>query len=223
MTLRVLTWNLFHGRSVSGSGRSLLAEFAARIAGWSWDVALLQEVPPWWPPELARAAQADERHLLTSRNFLLPLRRLVADRAPDLIRSHGGGSNAILVRGATITGHASARLRRWPERRWTHGVQLDSGAWVVNVHATVPKDDPEQSDLALALRLALRWAGDGPLVFGGDVNQRSPRVPGLEHLAGHHVDHLFARGFAADGPTERLEHGTLSDHEPLAVDLRLRG
>ena len=48
----VLTWNLFHGRSVPDAPRELLADFAARLAGWEWDVALLQEVPPWWPPEL---------------------------------------------------------------------------------------------------------------------------------------------------------------------------
>jgi endonuclease/exonuclease/phosphatase (EEP) superfamily protein YafD len=223
MTLRVLTWNLYHGRADPPAGRPLFDEFAAMLAGWEWDVALLQEVPPWWPAKLARTTGADERHVLTSRNFLLPVRRWIAERWPDLIRSNGGGSNAILVRGAAIAGHASARLRRWPERRWAHGVRLDSGVWVVNVHATVPKRDPEQRDVGLALRLALGWAGDGPLVFGGDLNQRSPRVPGLEHVAGHHVDHIFARGFEAAGPAERLEHGRLSDHPPLAVNLRSIG
>lgn len=223
MTLRVLTWNLFHGRSVPGSGRPLRDELAATLAGWQWDVALLQEVPPWWPRALARAAGADERHVLTSRNCLLPLRRWIAERRPDLIRSNGGSANAILVRGAAIEGHASARLRAWPERRWIHGVRLSSGVWVVNVHATVPKRDPEQRDLALALRLALRWAGEAPLVLGGDLNQRAPRIPGLEHVAGHRVDHVFVRGLEATGPAQRPERGNLSDHEPLAVDLRSRG
>jgi endonuclease/exonuclease/phosphatase (EEP) superfamily protein YafD len=193
------------------------------LAGWPWDVALLQEVPPWWPPKLAQAADADERHTLTSRNSLLPLRRWIAERWPDLVRSNGGGSNAILVRSAAIEAHASARLRRWPERRWVHGVRLDTGVWVVNLHATVARDDAEQDDVTLALRLALGWAGDSPLVFGGDLNQGSPRLPGLEHVAGHHVDHLFARGFEATGPAQRLEHGTLSDHDPLLVELRAIG
>jgi endonuclease/exonuclease/phosphatase family metal-dependent hydrolase len=223
--VRVLSWNLFHGRSPREAGRSLLPEFSALIAGWSWDVALLQEVPPWWPPELARAADAQERHVLTSRNFLLPLRRFVAERWPDKIRSNGGGCNAILVRASAgaITGHASLRLRVWPERRWAHGVALDRETWVVNVHATVPKEDPEQRDLALAREHAVRWAGAAPLVFGGDVNQRRPRVPGLTHVAGHHVDHLFVRGMDAVGPAERPERGELSDHEPLTVDLRRSG
>ncbi len=219
MTLRVLTWNLFHGRSVPGSGRSLLAEFAETIAGWSWDVALLQEVPPWWPEPLARAVGAQERHVLTSRNCLLPVRRWIAERYPDLIRSNGGGADAILVRGAEIESHATARLRRFPERRWAHAVWLAGGPCVVNVHATVPARDPGQRDLALARDLALRWAGERDLVFGGDLNQRAPKVPGLVHVAGHHVDHVFVRGYEAAGPAEHLERGHLSDHVPLAVDL----
>src|SRR5688572_13501753 len=56
--LRVLTWNLFHGRARPPAGRPLLNEFARALAGWDWDVALLQEVPPWWPPLLGRAAGA---------------------------------------------------------------------------------------------------------------------------------------------------------------------
>ena len=54
MSLRVLTWNLKHGRAVPPAGRDLFDEFAAALAGWEWDVALLQEVPPWWPAPLAR-------------------------------------------------------------------------------------------------------------------------------------------------------------------------
>src|SRR4051812_3681205 len=120
--MRVLTWNLFHGRSVPESKHSLLDEFTDKISGWDWDVALLQEVPPWWPPHLARATGADQRTVLTSRNALLPLRRLLAERRPDLIKSNGGGSNAILVRGDRIAEHRTRRLRLLPERRWAHAV-----------------------------------------------------------------------------------------------------
>jgi endonuclease/exonuclease/phosphatase family metal-dependent hydrolase len=103
MALRILTWNLFHGRSVPDTPRELLPEFAALIAGWEWDVALLQEVPPWWPLPLASEAQASARMALTSRTWLLPLRRAIVQRRPDLIKSWGGGANAILVRGHAIT------------------------------------------------------------------------------------------------------------------------
>ncbi len=56
--LRVLTWNLMHGRSVPSARRDLLDEFGAALHGWEWDVALLQEVPPWWT---AAAGQAPAR------------------------------------------------------------------------------------------------------------------------------------------------------------------
>ena len=91
----VLTWNLFHGRSVPDAPREQLADFATRLAGWQWDVALLQEVPPWWPPELGRASGASGRTALTSRNWVLPVSRWAARHRPDVIKSWGGGANAI--------------------------------------------------------------------------------------------------------------------------------
>ena len=107
--LRVLSWNLLHGRSVPGAGRELFGEFAELLAGWDWDLALLQEVPPWWPALLAAAAGADQRLVLTSRNSLAAVRRALAVRWPDLIKSNGGGCNAILVRRVAIVEH---RVRR---------------------------------------------------------------------------------------------------------------
>src|SRR6516165_9652797 len=74
MRLRVLTWNLMHGRSVPPAGRDLFDEFAGALAGWEWDAALLQEVPPWWAAELCARIGCDQRTVLTSRNALLSLR-----------------------------------------------------------------------------------------------------------------------------------------------------
>jgi endonuclease/exonuclease/phosphatase family metal-dependent hydrolase len=123
--MRVLVWNLFHGRADPPAGRPLLHEFAELLARWEWDIALLQEVPPWWPPLLARRCAAESRTALTSRNQLLPLRRAIASRAPDRLKSNGGGANAILVRTPwTITAHARRRLRIRPERRVVHAVRV---------------------------------------------------------------------------------------------------
>src|SRR3954462_10755236 len=137
MAMRVLTWNLFHGRSKPEAPHSLLPDFAARIAGWEWDVALLQEVLPWWPPELGRAAGASARMALTSRNVLPPLQRLGAEPRPHVIKSWAGGCNAILVRGQAIREHRFRLLRFLPERRVVHGVRLEDGTWVSNVHTQV--------------------------------------------------------------------------------------
>ena len=212
--MRVLSWNLFHGRAVPGGGRSLLDAFAAALAGWAWDVALLQEVPPWWPEPLARAAGASARSVLTSRNGLLPLRRFAAERWPDLMKSNGGGANAILVRRAAIAEHRSLVLTRSPERRVAHGVGLAPASWVVNLHATAHDPRRARADVDRALAA---WANTERLVFGGDLNLRDPQLPALVHAGGRDVDHLFARGLLPTGKAEVLERGALSDHPPLVA------
>ena len=215
----MLTWNLYHGRSRPPARRSLLNEFCAALDGWAWDVALLQEVPPWWPPLLARACRAQERTQLTSRNWLLPVRRAISVRNPDILKSNGGGANAILVRGQILE-HREVRLRRRPEARGAHGVRLADGGWVVNVHSHNRPDALALADTRKAIDAALEWAAGAPLIFGGDVNlERPPAFPGLVHLGGNHVDHLFSSGRAAAGPRDVLDRGVLSDHPPVAVTL----
>jgi endonuclease/exonuclease/phosphatase family metal-dependent hydrolase len=217
--MRILTWNLYHGRSRPPAGRSLLNEFAAALDGWEWDVALLQEVPPWWPPMLARATGAQERTQLTSRNWLLPLRRAISERNPDILKSNGGGANAILVRGE-IREHRSQRLRRAPEARWVHGVRLADGGWAVNVHSHNHPEALALADTEKAIAAAREWAVGAPLIFGGDINlKRPPEFPGLVHLGGNHVDHLYTDGRPAAGKREVLDRGPLSDHPPVAVTL----
>jgi endonuclease/exonuclease/phosphatase family metal-dependent hydrolase len=221
--LRVLTWNLMHGRSVPGSGRDLLDEFAAALASWEWDVALLQEVPPWWPRTLAERLDCEYAIALTSRNELLTLRRFIAVRRPDLIKSGGGGANAILARADRIAQRRSARLCRLPERRVAHGVQLGYGLWVVNLHATAHHPDRARRDLALAARHAREWAQQQPLVLGGDFNLRDPAVPGMERVASSDVDHvLIGPELQVLEPARTLDRGVLSDHVPLSVSLELR-
>ena len=214
--MRVLTWNLFHGRSVPPSGRSLVRGFAAALAGWEWDVALLQEVPPWFPEQLAATAGAECRVQLTSRNWLLPLRRAISLRNPDVLKANGGGCNAILVRNEPILEHRAQRLRRWPEARWVHGVRL-AGGWAVNVHAHNLPERAARADCERAVAAARGW-GD-LLVFGGDVNLTHPNLAGLLHVAGNHVDHLFTDGRPAAGKAQVLDRGVLSDHPPVAVTL----
>jgi endonuclease/exonuclease/phosphatase family metal-dependent hydrolase len=215
--VRVLTWNLFHGRAKPAAGRPLLVEFARTLAGFEWDVALLQEVPPWWPPVLARAARARHAAALTSRNSLLPARRAIATRNPDLIASNGGGCNAILARGP-LGEHREVELTRRPERRVAHGVSLPGGGWVVNLHTTTDPKEQTRADVALARETALQWADGQPLIFGGDFNLSRPDVPGFEPAGAHWVDHLYVRGVAA-GDAEVLDAGTLSDHRPLRVSV----
>lgn len=243
--MRVLTWNLFHGRSIPETPRSLLSEYRAALAAWEWDVALLQEVPPWWPPELARAAGADHaRTALTSRNQALSLRRLIADRRPDLIKSGGGGANAILLRrdAGVLTAHRRHTLTWRPERRVAHAVALRGGAagaltgdedvplWLGNLHASEADPLPRAwADGARAVAWLASVAGGAPAVLGGDFNDRAPEHPGLRAVASRSVDHvLVPAGIDAVGKAHTLKRARriddatrrLSDHPPLVVVLR---
>ena len=218
--MRVLTWNLFHGRAGPPAGRDLLADFSAALSGWEWDVALLQEVPPWWPPHLARASGAQQRTALTSRNVLPPLQRALANRWPDIIKSWGGGSNAILVRGMEITHHRRRRLRWVPEQRVVHAVRLESGTWIGNLHAQVHSEVRAQADIARAARTVGGWAGPAPFVLGGDTNVRAPRADlGVAYMGGRGVDHILARGLVAIGPQHVPKRGGLSDHAPVVAHI----
>jgi endonuclease/exonuclease/phosphatase family metal-dependent hydrolase len=221
----ILSWNLFHGRSLPPTRESLLAPFAARLAQWPWDVALLQEVPPWWPPALARDAAADRRSVLTSRNSLAALRRAVARRDPELAKSNGGGCNAILSR-TPIVEHVALRLRVWPERRVAQLARLGDGTCVANFHASARVPLAEE-ELRRLWERALDWAGGDPLILGGDLNLRTPPAPGpaIAHVAVRDVDHVFVSGLAPLGDAEVLDRHVdvrgsaveLSDHPPLRV------
>ncbi len=227
--MRVLTWNLFHGRSLPPAGRALAAEFAVQLGGWEWDVALLQEVPPWWPLLLGRSAGAEQCAALTSRNTGLRLRRAFAERWPDLIKSNSGSCNAILAR-RTIAEHHAVRLRIWPERRVAQLAKLRDGTYLVNFHGSA-RVALAEAELERLWELALAWAGEAPLVVGGDLNLRSPRPPdsSIVHVAHRDVDHLFVRGLEPSTEANLLDRRivlhedhpvVLSDHVPLVVSLR---
>jgi endonuclease/exonuclease/phosphatase family metal-dependent hydrolase len=212
--LKVLTWNLMHGRAVPPAGRELFDDFAAALAGWTWDVALLQEVPPWWPERLGYESAS----VLTSRNSALAARRAIAVRWPDLIKSNGGGANVILVRGRRIAARRTLRLAIFPERRWLIAVRLDDGLWVGDLH-TSGRGASEPARAAAALRT---WTSDdaAPVVLGGDFNLEALTLDGYEHAGGFDVDHVFARGLTAAAPAEVLDARPLSDHAPVLVSLK---
>ncbi len=210
MQLAVLTWNLWHGRSQAGSPHDLVDIFAATLGSWEWDVALLQEVPPWWPDQLGRRLNVLAYRVLTSRNSLLFARRALAVRWPDVIKSNGGGSNAILVRGHPVDEHRVRRLSLLPERRWVHAVRLDS-IWVANLHTEASADRVQ-----LAASTVRDWGAGLPTVLGGDFNLRSVSLPGFSSAGGSGVDHVLVSGLPnASTSFEVLDRGALSDHAPV--------
>lgn len=213
-----------HGRALPPARRDLFDRFADALATWDWDVALLQEVPPWWPARLAPTLGSQQRLVLTSRNAALPLRRAIATRWPDLIRSNGGGANAILVGGAhRITTHRTQRLCLFPERRWLHAVALEPGIWIGNLHLTVHDDGRARAEAALAGRTLRDWAAGAPALLGGDFNVRELALAGFERLGGHDVDHVYASRGGTPADTRVLEHAPLSDHAPVLVTVPILG
>lgn len=245
--------------------RELLDEFARLLVGTEWDVALLQECPPrWWEP-LARACDAEPHGALTSRNSFGAIRGLAARLNPDLIAAGEGGSNLTLVRhsfrcvfptGDVGKAHRKpARIverreltihRGRPERRAMAFTRIAGGPGtddaavdlcVANLHATNDRPELATEDVLRAAEAASEWAGDAPLLFGGDLNLRPAESPQIFAELGERfglaaptgpdaIDHLLVRGLETvdpphPWPPERreLRHDglalRLSDHAPV--------
>ena len=272
IVVRALTWNLFHGRdhppepslhtwrsrllgrtelgrTHAQVNRPLLASFAGVVAGWDWQVALLQEAPPRWRRPLARASGAGGATALTSRNFLAPFRAALAERNPDLIASNEGGSNLILARPPfRITATERVTLARRPERRRLLLARLESPAArlaVANVHLSVSSTGRGPSEAVVAAGQAVAFAGGDPLLFGGDLNLRPSRERGaFDELhdrfglapptSAQAIDHLLVRGLVPlepprACPAEAREVAgpaglrvRLSDHAPVTASFGLR-
>lgn len=273
IVFRVLSWNLFHGRDFPPGrelrtwrsrllgtsernathvqlNRPLFGEFAATIDGFGWDVAFLQEAPPRWLGPLAERCRAGGALALTSRNAGALARRVAAAVNPDLIASGEGGSNQVLVRrpGGVIETECH-ELAREPERRamLLARLELPGGRRVAtaNLHATASRGDHVAApEVVAAAERAVEWAGEDPLVFGGDLNLRPETAPpafeelvrlGLEHpTAPDAIDHVLARGLeiaepAVRLPAERRElvrgdglRVRLSDHAPVLVSFGMK-
>jgi endonuclease/exonuclease/phosphatase family metal-dependent hydrolase len=240
IVVRVVTWNLFHGRDHPPDGalftwrsrlfgtiernathaqvnRPLLPKFAATLARMPWELALLQETPPRWLRPLCEAASASGASALTSRNFPHLLRAGLARLNPDLIASNEGGSNQVLVRAPWRLGEvARETIARRPERRRMLLVRLHEGGGrelaVANVHASV---GGRADEVLAAAERAVEWAGAAPLVFGGDLNLRPDDAPEAFDVLDRR---LGLRGIAARGAIDHLLVRGLAVHEfPRAI------
>jgi endonuclease/exonuclease/phosphatase family metal-dependent hydrolase len=268
--VRVLSWNLYHGRDFPPDpalltwrsrllrvterndthaqvNRPLLDEFAAVLAELEWDIALLQEVPPRWFRPLATRLGARGALALTSRNLLPACRRRLADWNPDLLASSEGGSNQVLVRGRVVEVRRML-LSRLPERRrmlWARLKLPEGRLSAANLHASAGLPLKAAAEVAAAAERAVAWAGDDPLVFGGDLNLRPRREPEpFARLRERHglreptdpdaIDHILVRGLDLIEAPRRLAPELrevsgpdglrlrLSDHAPVIGAFRVR-
>jgi hypothetical protein len=274
--MRVLSWNLYHGRdfppdpalftwrsrlfgrtelgaAYAQVNRPLLDEFGRVLDGLEgWDVALLQEAPPRWFRELCLRTRSSGVRVLTSRNWLPPLQRRLADLNPDLLASSEGGSNQILVRHpARIVARNKLTIAWKPEQRRMHWARVAlpgraATLCVANLHASAGLPELAGAEVVRAAKCALEWSAGDPLVFGGDLNLRPARNPepfavlgdglGLrEPTAPDAIDHLLARGLEVEEPPRRLaaerrelpgpdgRRIRLSDHAPVSAEFRKPG
>ena len=234
--LRVLAWNVAHGRDFPPRpsrrrfrsllfrttlydethvqvNRSLYEEFAAVLAARDWDVCVLQEFPPRWADQLAERCDAVAFGALTSRNWLAPLRNLVAERNPDLMGSWEGGSNLTLARPPWRIVEASSvllnplRERRLRERRrlaLTRLVEGDREVCVGNLHLTAGAPEQAAREARRAADIAGDWAHGVPLLLAGDFNLRPQTAAVFDDLCERGalcgttspggLDHILARG-----------------------------
>lgn len=258
--IRALSWNLFHGRDAPPDpalftwrsrllrvternathvqvNRDLFDEFARLLAGAAWDLALLQECPPRWTTPLAAACGAEPHRALTSRNWFPALQGAVHRWNPDLTGSWEGGSNVTLVRRLGIAERRELVLRPGrPERRVMAFTRIANRWCVGNLHATTRDRPLAEEELRRAAAAATEWAGDAPLILGGDFNVRPREGTIFDELADRFglvpptaadaIDHLLARGADVLEPPRRrpdqarevIRDGLalrLSDHAPV--------
>lgn len=224
--------------------RSLLHEFGDVLAAADWSVCLLQEVPLPWAEPLAERCGAEAHSVPTSRNQLASLRRRLADWNPDLMQSWEGGSNVTLARREWRVARRDAVLlnplprRGLRERRWIvlTALTTDGGGelCVGNLHATAGNRAQAEVDVRRGAEGALRFAGDRPLICGGDFNLRPRASRIFEELergfglapptADDAIDHLLARGLEVVEPPHRWapDRRELVLREPGPGPLRLR-
>ncbi len=222
MEFTAIAWNLYHGR-----------DFPPDPALRSWRARLL------------RIDERNATHVQVNRDLTAEFATVLASAA-DLMASGEGGSNLTLVRVPGRLGGIAERREATihegaPERRTMALTRTASGICIANLHATNDRPDLASEDVLHAARAANEFAGEAPLLFGGDLNLRPAETPAVfERLredfgltgptAPDAIDHLLVRGLgvpepAVAWPPERRELPLdgralrLSDHAPVEARL----
>ncbi len=126
----------------------------------------------------ARAAcHASARSVRTSLlRSALPQLQAELHEDPELLGVRGAAVNVLLVRPSAgeIGRHEKATLRRAPQRRTMHAVELvrphGHRWWVANVHSHNRPVPAAERDTTLALQTLQAWAGEQPALLLGDLN-----------------------------------------------------
>jgi Endonuclease/Exonuclease/phosphatase family len=227
VTIRVLTWNVFHahdghpearpdwqstllGTAVdSGThlhlNRSFVTAVGRLIARAEPTVVMLQEMPPWAVARVSELAGMSAASALTApRIGPASLRGCLGRLNPDLMRTHEGNANVLMVRPPweVVPGSGdvvrlnpvdlvarTARRERmdaretfnwiWERRNLVTARMRHPDGRLVQIACCHCHSDRRTTPVEIprAANAALDAAGDLPLILGGDLNADPSRMP----------------------------------------------
>ncbi len=212
--VRVLTWNLLHGRSVPPLGATCSTEFSALIAL----VGLGRGAPPGGAALVAGApGRAGERRGADGAH----VPQLAARRPPGDRRALAGRDQVERrrrqrdprARERRSSSSAPARLGWWPERRWMHAVRLASGpGWEICTRT------PTRAR-ACGRRRRCSAGRREHLSFWAATSTSTSRAARAPRAGGHGVDQVYVSAGLAGAGLRVLDRGRLSDHAPVLVSV----
>ena len=211
----VRTWNLFHGNTHPPQRRAFLREMVELATRDEPDVVCLQEVPVWALARLERWSGMQRSSAVARRRR--PLGRWVTELHHGLLRSAlTGEADAILVaRRFTLSDERRQVVSTTGLRRIVHGVRLDGGVFVANVHVSADKEQ--------LARVAGFVADEPQAIVAGDLNLWGVGLPDFSPPLPESIDQVLVRGLPAAAPIawpedrRRVGGRLLSDHAPVEL------
>jgi endonuclease/exonuclease/phosphatase family metal-dependent hydrolase len=212
----VRTWNLFHGNANPPRRRAYLREMVELAARDHPDVVCLQEIP-LWVLRMLEHWSGMQRVSAVARRPRIPFGRWPTELHHGLLRSAlTGEADAILVaKRFALSDERHVVVSREGLRRIVHGVRLDGGIFVANVH--ISRDHGQ-------LQRVHEFVIDEPrVVVAGDFNIPGEGLPGFSTPLPGSIDQVLVRGLPAGHPVRwtddrRRLHGLLlSDHAPVEL------
>jgi endonuclease/exonuclease/phosphatase family metal-dependent hydrolase len=212
----VRTWNLFHGNSHPPQRRAFLREMVQMVSQDEPDVVCLQEIPVW-AVRLLEHWSGMQRVSAIARRPRIPLGRWPTELHHGLLRSAlTGEADAILAaRPYRLSDARSTVVSGDGLRRIVHGVRLEGGIFVANVHIT--------GDHAQLQRVAEFVIDEPRVVVAGDFNLPGEGLPGFSTPLPGSIDQILVRGLPAGTAVvwpedrRRYQRHVLSDHAPVEL------
>ena len=218
-SMKVLTWNLFHGRAKPRGGPRPLRRVRGRHRG----LAVGRRAAPGGPALVAAPAgralarvDADGADVAAT-SCSAAARRGAAVAGPDQLGGRRVQRDPRARR--AVAEHRRVLLRRRPEKRWMHAVRLDDGTWVANLHAEKqPLSARGRAEGRGGLRGLVGGRPGGPCSAATSTcaASRRSRAWSAWRRAGSTT---CSRAGCARGAVEVPDPRPLSDHRPVLVEL----